>query len=182
MPIRVWLLVVLSLGLTTAGAWGVITVLGVHASHDRPELIDDPPVITALETPCAALQAAAARVDAAAPVPVRAAQLAGVVVAIDDLASSVRALPAETLDGDNPARYWAADWETLGSRLTDYSVALTSGAPAELDTPLTQDGYTIVTRMDVAAPPGCEVPRVLVSLDPTPPPAPSTERRGGAES
>lgn len=175
-PVWAWALGASGLALVGACAWGVVTVLGPYLSHDRPELIDDPPMIEALEAPCAAVQAAAAKVDVSAPVPERAAQLASVVTAIDDLAASVAGLPADQVDGDLPTRPWVTDWEILGSRITDYSAALTNGAPAELDTPLTQDGYTVVTRMDVAAPLGCEVPAVLVALDPTPPPAPSTAR------
>jgi hypothetical protein len=154
----------------------VVTVLGPYLSHDRPELIDDPPMIEALAEPCAAVQAAAARVDVSAPGPEQATRLTDVVIAIDDLAASVAGLPTDLVDGDLPTRYWVTDWETLGARITDYSAALTNGTPVELDTPLTQDGYSVVTRMEVAAPLGCEVPAVLVALDPTPPPAPSTER------
>lgn len=175
-PVWAWALGASGLALVGACVWGVVTILGPYLSHDPLELIDSPPMVDALEAPCAAVQAAAAKVDASAPAPERAAQLAGVVTAIDDLAASVAALPADLVDGDRPTRYWVLDWTTLGTRLTDYSAALASGASVELDTPLTQDGYTVVTRMDVAAPLGCEVPAVLVALDPTPPPAPSTER------
>ncbi|MDF2846290.1 MAG: hypothetical protein K0R97_272 [Oerskovia sp.] len=175
-PVWAWALGVSGLALVGACVWGVVTVLGPYLSHDRPELIDDPPMIEALAEPCAAVQAAAARVDVSAPGPEQATRLTDVVIAIDDLAASVAGLPTDLVDGDLPTRYWVTDWETLGARITDYSAALTNGTPVELDTPLTQDGYSVVTRMEVAAPLGCEVPAVLVALDPTPPPAPSTER------
>ncbi|KZM34305.1 hypothetical protein [Oerskovia enterophila] len=174
-PFLAWLFGAVGLGLAAACVWGAVTVLGPYLSHDPPELIDNPPMIAALAEPCAAVQAAAAEVDVSAPGTEQATRLADVVVAIDGLAASVGALPADLVDGDLPTRYWVIDWETLGARITDYSVALTNGAQVELDTPVTADGFTIVTRMDVAAPLGCRVPAVLVTLDPTPPPAPSIE-------
>ncbi|MBE7700154.1 hypothetical protein H9623_07525 [Oerskovia sp. Sa1BUA8] len=171
---RAWALGASGLALLGACVWGVVAALGTYGSHDRPELVDSPPVIDALEAPCAAVRTAAAAVDAAAPPPERAARLTSVVTAIDGLTASVSGLPADQVEADDPTRLWVSDWETLGARITDYSAALTDGAPAELDTPVTADGFTVVARMDVAAPPGCEVPAVLVALDPTPPPAPST--------
>jgi hypothetical protein len=172
-PVWAWALGASGLALIGACVWGVITVLGPYLSHDPLERIDSPPMIDALEAPCAAVQAAATKVDVSAPAPERAARLEGVVTAIHDLAASVAALPADQVDSDLPTRQWVADWERLGSRLADYSIALASGGPADLDTPVTRDGYTIATRMNVAAPLGCEVPAVLVALDLTPPPSPS---------
>lgn len=164
----------LGLGAVGACVWGLVVAAGAFR-HDPLELIDSDPMYEALAAPCAAIQEAAARVDPAAPAVERAARLAGVVTTIDDLAASVAALPEDVVEDDIPTRGWVADWETFGSRLTDYSTALASGTETELDTPLTQDGYTVVTRMDLAAPEGCEMPAVLVALDPTPPPAPSME-------
>jgi len=169
-PVLAWLLGALGLGLAAAGVWAVFWP---YLNHDVPELIDDPALMTALAPPCAAVQGAASLVDVSAPGADQARQLTDVVVAIDALAAAVGALPPDLVGNDNPTRSWVADWQTLGSRVTDYSAALDDGAPGELDTPLTQDGYTVVTRMDLAAPLGCEVPAVLVALDPTPPPSPS---------
>ncbi|MHA7135342.1 hypothetical protein [Oerskovia turbata] len=175
-PVWAWALGTSGLALVGACVWGVVTVLGPYLSHDRLELIDSPPMIDALKAPCAAVQAAATKIDVSAPVPERAARLEGVVTAIDGLAASVATLPADQVDGDLPTRRWVSDWKILGSRLADHSAALANGAPVELDTPLTQDGHTVVTRMDVAAPLGCEVPAVIVALDPTPPPEPVGHR------
>ena len=88
------------------------------------------------------------------------------------LAAAGGALPADVLDADRPARSWAEDWSALADGLEAWAASTAAGEDAPFELPLTEDGWSAVTRMDLAASPGCAVPASVVSLDATPPRTP----------
>lgn len=153
---------------------GVVAVVVPFAAHDAPELVEDGRVLTVAADPCARVQEAGVTLAAATSPEDRAAAALDVVRGARALAAAVGALPADVLDADRPARSWAEDWSALADGLEPWAASTAAGEDAPFELPLTEDGWSAVTRMDLAASPGCAVPASVVGLDATPPRTPPT--------
>jgi len=151
---------------------GVVAVVVPFAAHDAPELVEDDRVLTVAADPCARVQEAGATLAAATSPEGRAAAALDVAQGARALAAAVGALPADVLDADRPARSWAEDWSALADGLEAWAASTAAGEDAPFELPLTEDGWSAVTRMDLAASPGCAVPASVVGLDATPPRTP----------
>ncbi|WP_186381245.1 hypothetical protein [Cellulosimicrobium sp. TH-20] len=151
---------------------GVVAVVVPFAAHDAPELVEDDRVLTVAADPCARVQEAGATLAAATTPEDRAAAALDVTEGARALAAAVGALPADVLDADRPARSWAEDWSALADGLEAWAASTAAGEDAPFELPLTDDGWSVVTRMDLAASPACAVPASVVSLDATPPRTP----------
>ncbi|MEV8027772.1 MULTISPECIES: hypothetical protein [Cellulosimicrobium] len=151
---------------------GVVAVVVPFAAHDAPELVEDDRVLTVAADPCARVQEAGVTLAAATSPEGRAAAALDVAQGARALAAAVGALPADVLDADRPARSWAEDWSALADGLEAWAASTAAGEDAPFELPLTEDGWSAVTRMDLAASPGCAVPASVVGLDATPPRTP----------
>ncbi|SDF85660.1 hypothetical protein SAMN04487781_2808 [Cellulosimicrobium cellulans] len=151
---------------------GVAAMVVPFAAHDAPELVEDDRVLTVAAGPCARVREAGATLAAATSPDGRAAAALDVAQGARALAEAVGALPADVLDADRPARSWAEDWSALADGLEAWAASTTAGEDAPFELPLTDDGWSAVTRMDLAASPGCAVPASVVGLDATPPRTP----------
>lgn len=165
-----WLAVPVAVG--ALAVVGVVAVLAPFAAHDAPELVEDARVLAVAADPCARVQEAGATLAAATSPEGRAAAALDVAQGARALAAAVGALPADVLDADRPARSWAEDWSALADGLEAWAASTAAGEDAPFELPLTEDGWSAVTRMDLAASPGCAVPASVVGLDATPPRTP----------
>jgi hypothetical protein len=150
----------------------VVWAIALYANHDRLDLVEDDRILAAAADPCAQVQEAGATLAVATTPEERAAAALDVAQAARLLATAVGAVPTDVLDADRPARSWADDWAVLADRLETWSTSVTAGEDARFELPLTEDGWSVVTRTDLAAPPDCPVPTSVVDLDTTPPPTP----------
>ena len=143
--------------LSVAPPWSAAPASAMPKTHDA---IAPPTVFTELVKPVATTpeERATAALDVAQ--------------AARRLATAVGAVPTDVLDADRPARSWADDWAVLADRLETWSASVAAGEDARFELPLTEDGWSVVTRMDLAASPDCPVPTSVVDLDTTPPPTP----------
>lgn len=166
-----WWLAVPAVVLLAAAAFVVWTIVS-FATHDALELVEDDRVLAAAADPCAQVTEAGATLASAATATERAADALELAQGARALATAVGTVPADVLDADRPAQSWADDWVVLADRLEAWSASVAVGEDARFELPLTEDGWSVVTRMDLAAPPDCAVPTSVVDLDPTPPPTP----------
>lgn len=151
---------------------GVAAMVVPFAAHDAPELVEDDRVLTVAAGPCARVREAGATLAAATSPDGRAAAALNVARGARALAAAVGALPTDALDADRPARSWAEDWSALADGLEAWAASTTAGDDAPFELLLAEDGWSVVTRMDLAASPGCAVPASVVGLDATPPRTP----------
>lgn len=157
--------VVAFVGMWGTWAWGMYA----YATHDRLGFIENSTVIAAVEEPCAEMVR-----SAKGGLPEQPAQRSTALTAFRSTARSIptaiESVPARELEKDLPAAWWAEDWTTLLSAVDEYASSLRQkGMKARFAMPLTEDGVSIVTRMNMAAPEGCAVPDMLVALDPSAP-------------
>ncbi|KZM79050.1 hypothetical protein [Cellulosimicrobium sp. I38E] len=150
----------------------VVWAIVLYANHDRLELVEDDRILAAAADPCAQVQEAGATLAVATTPEDRATAALDVAQAARLLTTAVGAVPTDVLDADRPARSWADDWAALGDRLETWSASVAAGEDVRFELPLTEDGWSVVTRMDLAAPPDCPVPTSVVDLDTTPPSTP----------
>lgn len=139
-------------------AWGLL----LYTGHDRLELIDRQRVVGRAEAACAALAKDVHAMQPSGPQdPVERAELVrsenrSVVAFV----SAVRALGHDTLEDDEPAEAWLADWERLVAareafaRHPDASDATAPAIP-------TDDGKPITRRMNRVGL-RCSVPKELL--------------------
>ncbi|ARU52416.1 hypothetical protein JOE63_001525 [Cellulosimicrobium cellulans] len=166
-----WWLAVPAVVLLAAVVFVVWTIVS-FATHDALELVEDDQILAAAAEPCAQVTEAGATLASAATATERAAAALQLAQGARALATAVGAVPTDVLDADRPARSWADDWAVLADRLEAWSASVAVGEDARFELPLTEDGWSVVTRMDLAAPPDCPVPTSLVDLDATPPRTP----------
>ncbi|OZV79634.1 hypothetical protein CA850_16290 [Micromonospora echinospora] len=149
----------------TVGAFSIFCAgLWSYANHDRPELIDNPPVRETAESACATMQAAvvAKAVPPSAALDVRIRAVREQNAAVAAMVAQVRSLGSSRLDDDRPTAAWLADWETLVETRDQYANDLSAGRRPHFLVP-TVDGVPIIERMnDVDL--VCEVPPQLVDL------------------
>ncbi|MDO3701780.1 hypothetical protein Q3W71_08815 [Micromonospora sp. C28SCA-DRY-2] len=140
-----------------AGLW-------TYANHDRPELIDDPPVSEVAESACATMRAtvAAKAAPPGAPVDARVRSIREQNAAVTAMVAQVRGLDADLLADDRPTTLWLADWETLVQTRERYAADLAAGGRPHFVAP-TADGEPLTDRMNSV---GllCEVPPQLLDL------------------
>lgn len=167
-------------GRSTAGWWVggailivVIAVGGVvvfcaglwtYANHDRPELIDNPPVSEVAESACATMRAAVAAQTAppGASVDARVRSIREQNAAVTAMVAQVRGLDRDLLADDRPTNLWLADWETLVEARERYAADLAAGGRPHFVVP-TADGEPLTRRMNSVGL-SCEVPPQLVDL------------------
>ena len=90
-------------------------------------------------------------------------------------------LDDDVLDGDQPARAWAADWGRVIDALTAYRQALdVDPATAAFRMPATADGSTVTSRMDAAVE-GCVLPAAIEALAEGPPRSAAEAERGAVD-
>jgi len=170
LPTIVVVTIVVAIVLPTVAAVGVFGWAFWAYPHDRIDLIDDPEVLEVIAGPCDAMRDTAGRIDLGAPSTLSDA-LTRFSTTARGIPEAVSALDHDVLDGDRPAAAWADDWNALLDAVDVQVVSLRNGVPSPFAMPLTEDGYSVVARMDLAGPDGCEVPAVLRRLpsDVTPP-------------
>lgn len=167
-------------GRGTAGRWvvGAVLILVVavggvvvfcaglwtYANHDRPELIDNPPVSEVAESACATMRAtvAAQAAPPGAPVDARVRAIREQNAAVTAMVAQVRGLDRDLLADDRPTNLWLADWETLVEARERYAADLAAGGRPHFVVP-TADGEPLTQRMNSV---GliCEVPPQLLDL------------------
>ncbi|MFF4879355.1 hypothetical protein [Micromonospora sp. NPDC000668] len=140
-----------------AGLW-------TYANHDRPELIDNPPVSEVAESACATMRAtvAAKAVPPDAPADARARSIREQNAAVTAMVARVRDLDRDLLAGDHPVNAWLADWETLVEARERYAADLATGRRPRFVVP-TADGEPLTDRMNSVGL-TCEVPPQLIDL------------------
>ncbi|MDX6294153.1 MAG: hypothetical protein QOH50_3228 [Kribbellaceae bacterium] len=133
-------------------------------NHDRPELIDDPQVVSTTESACStmthAVQQSAAPLNATNATKARAIQEQNNAVAA--MIRTIRLLGSDRLDNDRPTPSWLADWQTLIDQRARYARNLDRNRPTPFVIP-TVEGRPISERMnDVGI--SCTVPPALTDL------------------
>jgi hypothetical protein len=163
LPTVVIVTIVVTIVLPLVAAVGVFGWAFWTYPHDRIELIDDPEVLEVITGPCDAMRVAASqiRLDDTATL---AASLTTFATTARTIPEAVFALDRDVLDGDRPVASWADDWNSVLDAVDVHLASLRTDAPVPFVMPLTEDGYSVVDRMDVAGPDGCEVPAVLRQL------------------
>lgn len=146
----------------------------MYASHDRLELIENQRFLGAVERPCSQLQHVARERTVVGSSRERADALSAISAAGRAIPDALSAFDPADLATDHPTAGWAADWTVLLDAVDAHSSQLRSGNLAPFAMPETEDGYTIVGRMNLAAGSDCEVPSSLATLDPSPPPDPES--------
>ncbi|MET7966370.1 hypothetical protein [Micromonospora sp. NPDC005305] len=140
-----------------AGLW-------TYANHDRPELIDNPPVSEVAENACATMRATVAAKAAPpdAPVDARVRSIREQNAAVTVMVAQVRDLDRDLLADDRPTDAWLADWETLVGARERYAADLAAGRRPHFVVP-TADGGPLTDRMNSVGL-RCEVPPQLIDL------------------
>ncbi|MGS2615970.1 hypothetical protein ACVCAH_15815 [Micromonospora sp. LZ34] len=140
-----------------AGLW-------TYANHDRPELIDNPPVSEVAESACATMRAAVAAKAAApgAAVDAKVRSIREQNAAVAAMVAQVRGVGRDLLADDHPTTAWLADWDTLVEARERYAVELAAGREPHFVVP-TVDGRPLIDRMNSVGL-RCEVPPQLVDL------------------
>ncbi|MGY0002308.1 hypothetical protein [Micromonospora sp. I033] len=140
-----------------AGLW-------TYANHDRPELIDNPPVSDVAESACATMHATVASKAAppGAPVDAQVRAIRAQNAAVTAMVAQVRDLDRDLLADDRPTDAWLADWETLVEARERYAADLAAGRRPHFVVP-TADGEPLPDRMNSVGL-TCEVPPQLVDL------------------
>ncbi|NJP35500.1 hypothetical protein [Micromonospora thermarum] len=140
-----------------AGLW-------TYANHDRPELIDNPPVSEVAESACATMRAtvAAKAAPPGALVDARVRAIREQNAAVTAMVAQVRDLDRDLLADDRPTSAWLADWETLVEARERYAADLAAGRRPQFAVP-TVDGEPLTDRMNSVGL-TCEVPPQLVHL------------------
>ncbi|MFE9955155.1 hypothetical protein [Micromonospora sp. NPDC005299] len=140
-----------------AGLW-------TYANHDRPELIDNPPVSEVAESACARMRATvvakAAPPDAPVDAQVRSIREQNAAVTV--MVAQVRDLDRDLLADDRPTTAWLADWETLVEARERYAADLAAGRRPHFVVP-TADGEPLTDRMNSVGL-TCDVPPQLIDL------------------
>ena len=121
----------------------VLWVLGflVYANHDRPELVDDPDVVRAAESACAAMNREVLAV-VAEPVQAIRARNDAVTAMID----AVREVGEERIADDEPTDLWLADWHALVNARARYADDLAAGRNPAWVVPVV-DGRPVTERV-----------------------------------
>ncbi|WP_433281399.1 hypothetical protein [Micromonospora sp. CA-244673] len=140
-----------------AGFW-------MYANHDRPELIDNPPVSEVAESACATMRATvvAKAVPPDAPVDAQARSIREQNAAVTVMVAQVRDLDRDLRSDDRPTDAWLADWETLLEARERYADELAAGRRPHFVVP-TADGGPLTDRMNSVGL-TCEVPPQLIDL------------------
>ncbi len=154
-----------SVGIWLWGFW-------MYATHDRLELIENQRFLEAIEQPCSQLHQVAQERPVVGGPRERADALSAISAAGRAIPDALGLFDQADLAKDHPTAAWAEDWTVLLDAVDAHSRQLRSGNVSPFAMPETEDGYTIVGRMNHAGRPECEVPPSLATLDPSPPPDP----------
>lgn len=165
--------------LVAAGLALVGVALARYAGHDRMEAVDDDAVLAVVDPACAEVRRLGEQVERpAGDLERRTAQLDAVLEAARPIPGAVLDLDDDVLDGDQPARAWAADWGRVIDALTAYRQALdVDPATAAFRMPATADGSTVTSRMGAAVE-GCVLPAGIEALAEDPPRSAAEAERG----
>ncbi|MDR6174231.1 hypothetical protein QE364_000729 [Nocardioides zeae] len=158
-------------GVLVAGCLAFLAVAFYeYADHDRLEFIEDDTILFAINPVCAEVERLGDQIARPAEdLERRRVQVDAVLAAARPIPATVLALDDDVLDGDQPARAWAADWERVIDALTVYRQSLDDDPEtAVFRMPSTEDGYTLTFRMDTAVE-GCVLPAAIESLAEDPP-------------
>lgn len=141
-----------------------------YVDHDAREIVDDDTVLGVVDPVCAQIRRLGDQIERPADdLERRRIQLDAVLAAARPIPPAVLDLDDDVLDGDQPAREWARDWDRVIDALTDYRQALAKNpATAAFRMPATEDGYTVTFRMDTAVE-DCVLPAAIESLAEDPP-------------
>lgn len=141
-----------------------------YVDHDAREIVDDDTVLAAVRPACADIRRLGDQIERPADdLERRRVQLDAVLAAARPIPPAVLGLDDDVLDGDLPARQWAADWGRVVDALTDYRRALdVDPSTAVLRMPSTDDGHTVTFRMGTAVE-DCVLPAAIESLAEDPP-------------
>lgn len=133
------------------------------ASHDRPELIDDPSVVTTVERACADMTRAVRKLapEAGMTTAQQVVALRSQSTAVTAMVNTVRDLGPEVLAGDRPTEDWLRDWESLVSARDLAIDRIARGMDSDFQVPV-EDGEPITTRMSGLD--QCTVPATLLQL------------------
>lgn len=163
--------------LTVAGVVAVISLFLVgfirYANHDRIEFIEEQRFLDAIAQPCAQLALIAEANPVRGSSENRADALETISFAGRSVPDSLNSFDAEELAADMPTLAWIDDWNILLDAVDVYVVQLRNGGNGDFELPMTEDGHSIISRMNLASTPDCEVPPVFANLDRSPPSDPN---------
>ena len=116
--------------LVLGGAALLATAMWTYATHDRPELIDDPDLIAVIEPACRVMTAEVERsaLPSGAPSELRVAAIKRQNNAIRRMVSTIEQVGNQRIANDLPTRRWLDDWQRLASAREQYSVQSEPGA------------------------------------------------------
>lgn len=159
-----WRWVLLGACLLVVGGIGAFTYSVIrYAGHDLPELIDDPVVVSTVDTACTSMTAEVARLTVApgATWAQRADSVRKQNAAVHSMVRTIEGLGTERIQNDRPTREWLDDWNRLVAARARYADRLAHETNPPWIVPVV-DGRPITARMNNVG--VCAVPETLVSL------------------
>ncbi len=141
---------------------GLVVVAVVGESTDAPGLIDDPELLSIIDSECATMTDRVRSVDRTDTIEAIREQNRAVISMVELIDVRAGAL----VDDDAPAAAWLDDWRDLVAARDAFVTTVDTFGQGRLEIPRTDDGELIVDRMDAATIDGsCVVPEVLVDPD-----------------
>lgn len=155
----------LTVGLSAAAALSVIAcwiyAMATLTRHDDPELIDDPSVISKVESACAEMTASLAQPVASGSI--RAVSQASTIraqnEAVEAMTSAIRSLGRSSLAQDRPTAEWLTNWDELVRVRTNYADDLAASRSTTYIVPRIE-GVPVTFRINEVSV-ACEVPPQL---------------------
>lgn len=158
----------LTVALSAAAALGVITcwiyAMATFTRYDDPQIIDDPSVVSRVESACAQMTTSLAQpvasgsVRAVSPTSTIRAQNE----AVTTMTSTIRSLGRSSLAQDRPTAEWLDNWDELVRVRANYADDLAAARTTTYIVPRI-DGIPVTFRINEISV-ACEVPAQLASI------------------
>lgn len=155
---------ILSLGIATTSA----VLIGMWATRDYPDLVDDSRILSVIDTECDRMTQSVTDLTPRGNPRQVAQAIVAQDMAVQDMLDAVKSLDPDLLRSDQPTLAWIADWQRFIDAREELSLELNAGRRPGLAPLNDSKGNSIFERMEYAVQ-DCPIPDTL--LDPYPSPS-----------